>query len=294
MPELPEVEANRRLLTPLAGRRVTAVHVPDPTSVRPALSTKSKDAGGAERLTALVGQVAAVPTRRGKRLGWTFGPHGLLAHLGMTGRFVVANEAPRWAKVGITFDDGRTVWFVDPRRFGCVVPVDAAQVAPALADGLGPDALDDPQSGAQLAARFVTPRAIKVALLDQDRLAGMGNIHAVEALWRAHLHPDTRGVDLDTKAWDALAAAITTQLHHGLALVEADGIAYLSDGVLTNPFEVYGRAGEPCRRCGGRIQGEVRAGRSTFWCPDCQPAPPKSQAATRSARSGRDGGARGR
>lgn len=276
MPELPEVEANRRLLAPLAGRRVTAVHVPDPTSVRPALSTKSKDAGGAEQLTALVGQMADAPTRRGKRLGWTFGPHGLLAHLGMTGRFVVADEAPRWAKVGLSFDDGRTVWFVDPRRFGCVVPLPASIVPAALAEGLGPDALDEPQSGPQLAARFATPRAIKVALLDQDRLAGMGNIHAVEALWRAHLHPDTRCVDLDAHAWTALSRAITTQLRHGLALVEADGIAYLSDRVITNPFEVYGRAGEPCRRCGGRIHGEVRAGRSTFWCPNCQPAPAKS------------------
>lgn len=292
MPELPEVEANRRLLAPFAGRRVTAVHLPDPTSVRPALSTRSKDAGGAERLTSLVGAVADLPTRRGKRLGWTFGPHGLLAHLGMTGRFVIADEAPRWAKVGITFDDGRSVWFVDPRRFGCVVPLSAAQVAGALAEGLGPDALDEPQSGPQLAARFETPRAIKVALLDQDRLAGMGNIHAVEALWRAHLHPDTRCVDLDAKAWSALAKAITAQLHHGLALVEADGIAYLSDGVITNPFEVYGRAGEPCRRCGGRIQGETRAGRSTFWCPSCQPAPAKSEVVARSRRSGRDGGPR--
>ncbi len=292
MPELPEVEANRRLLIPCAGHRVTAVHVPDPTSVRPALSTKSKDAGGAERLVALVGQVADVPTRRGKRLGWTFGPHGLLAHLGMTGRFVVADAEPRWAKVGLTFEDGRTVWFVDPRRFGCVVPVDAALVPAALSQGLGPDALDAPQTGAQLAARFLTPRAIKVALLDQDRLAGMGNIHAVEALWRAHLHPDTRCVDLDAKAWEALAGAITAQLHHGLDLVAADGIAYLSDGVITNPFEVYGRAGEACRRCGGRIQGEVRAGRSTFWCPDCQPQRAYSEAVTRSARSGRDGGAR--
>lgn len=294
MPELPEVEANRRLLAPFAGRRVVAVDTPDPTSVRSSLSTRARDPHAAAALGALVGQVADAPARRGKRLGWTFGRAGLLAHLGMTGRFVIAPEPPRWAKVGLGFDDGRTVWFVDPRRFGCVVPMAADAVDAALRAGLGPDALDDDPTGPELAARFVTPRAIKVALLDQDRLAGLGNIHAAEALWRAHLHPDTPCTSLDPAAWARLAGAIHTQLVHGLALVEADGIAYLSDGVISNPFEVYGRAGKPCPRCGAPIHGETRAGRSTFWCPDCQKAPGKSASRAGSARSGRDGAARAR
>ncbi len=229
--------------------------------------------------------------RRGKRLGWTFEEHGLLVHLGMTGRFVIADEAPRWAKVGLTFDDGRTVWFVDPRRFGSVVLMKAADVPSAVQEGLGPDALDDLPSGPELAARFATKRAIKVALLDQDRLAGLGNIHAVEALWRAHVHPDTACTDMTGTQWAALSKAIRQQMAHAMDLVARDGIAYLTDGDLENPFEVYARAGMPCRRCGTTLVSETRGGRSTFWCPACQPAPGSASGAG-SKRSARDAGAK--
>ncbi|MCB9682714.1 MAG: formamidopyrimidine-DNA glycosylase [Alphaproteobacteria bacterium] len=275
MPELPEVEAcGRNLARWGRGRRVVAVHVPDAGAVRSVRSTRPSDGSdaAARGLDPLVGAPCGPLQRHGKRLAWRFGDHGVLLHLGMTGRWVRrgGGDVPRFARVGWTLDDGATLWFDDSRRFGCVVPLPADALAVELSRGLGPDALDAAPDGPALRAALPGRRAIKVALMDQGRLAGVGNIQAAEALHRAGLHPETPCHAVSPAAWARLARAIPEQLRHTLALTEDEEVVYVSDGG-DNPFEVYGRAGQPCPRCGGTVVRAVHAGRSTFWCPDCQP-----------------------
>lgn len=277
MPELPEVEiAARGLRRWLVGRSVVEVGVHDVKVVRRKLSTLPSDAvedgTGALRADWLGRRVSEV-RRVGKRMALVGnGPRALLVHLGMSGKWVTRDaEVPvKHGRVALTLDDGQVVWFVDPRRFGCVIPVDRDEVDTALAKGLGPDALDTPLAANELQERMQTRSAIKVALMDQQRLAGLGNIHAVEALWRAGVDPRRASSSLDAAEWRALARRIPEQLQWTLDH-EGDGeMNYINEAGVDNPFAVYAREGEPCRRCGDAIARVVQSGRSTFWCPGCQ------------------------
>lgn len=274
MPELPEVEMCRRQLSQWgAGRRVAEVIVPDDGVVRPTLSTRPSEAlpdGPARVDAALTGKVAAEPVRRGKRIAWSFGEHALALHLGMTGRWRVRDEEPRWGRFALRFEDGPTVWFIDPRRFGCVSLHPTEDALALIARGLGPDGLLDPPDGPTLRARLTGKRAIKVALLDQSIVAGLGNIHVVEALWRVHIAPTRRADSLDADEAAALARAIPEQFRWALkAQGGDDDLVYVTDGG-DNIFAVYGREGQPCVRCEGTVERLSQSGRSTFWCPACQ------------------------
>lgn len=276
MPELPEVEAWRRGVHEwMAGRRVVRLRVEEPTSVRATLTTRPMPPS-VELLAeadALAGEVFAGSARHGKRLGMQLGTGWWLVHLGMTGRFertVAADPVPLHGRVGWELDDGHTVWFRDARRFGAFVPLTSKE---DLGRGLGPDALE-PLTGGDLAARFRGRRAIKVALLDQAAIAGLGNIHAAEALWRAGIAPDTRVDRVDRGAWTRLGEAIVAQLSTALDDIPAvDDFVYVTDGG-ENPFAVYGREGLACPRCGEAVRRAVHGGRSTFWCGRCQPPGP--------------------
>lgn len=277
MPELPEVEACRRnLVRWTAGCRVAAVQVPDPGAVRATRSTSPADAlpDGVARVQGVVGQRTVALRRRGKRIAWQLDSAAWLLHLGMTGRWVRrgGGALPRFARLGVTLDDGHTLWFCDSRRFGCVAPVEASEIGEHLADGLGPDALDTPWTGAMLAAHMRTTSAVKVALMDQARLAGVGNIQAVEALFRAGIDPRASCRALAPADWDRLAQALPVQLRATLADAEGDEIAYMTDGAVPNPFSVYGRPGQPCQVCGTPLSQGRQAGRSSFWCTRCQPS----------------------
>lgn len=274
MPELPEVEACRRQLQRWGeGRRLVGVSLPDPGAVRPARSTRPSAGGAGAALQALVGATLGVPRRHGKRIAWPVGGHGLLLHLGMTGRWVrrTDGQVPRFGRLALHLDDGSRLWLVDPRRFGCVVPLEATGLDVALHEGLGPDALDAQLDGPALAARLRSRRAVKVALMDQARVAGLGNIQVVEALFEARIHPDTPCEALDPAAWTRLAAAVRHTLASTLAAIGNEDLVYVSEGG-ENPFSVYGRAGQPCPRCGTILVAASRAGRTTTWCPSCQPA----------------------
>lgn len=273
MPELPEVEVARvNLMRWSRGQRVDEVRVLDPLAVRPKLSTRPSD-GGDEGLRGASGH-AQDPVRRGKRIGWAFGDVALLMHLGMTGKLLrrpAAEAPPRHARVGFRVGEW-AVWFVDARRFGCVVPVDPARLVTRLSEGLGPDATDAWWTAERLAAALAGRRALKVALLDQRRIAGLGNIHAAEALFRAGVHPHATAQRLAHADWERLLRAIQEQLREALSITQAEEVVYLTDG-LSNPFQVYGRLGQPCLRCGAPIVGDRAGGRATTWCPRCQPAP---------------------
>jgi formamidopyrimidine-DNA glycosylase len=275
VPELPEVEAHaRRVRRWTAGRSWVGLRVVDPTAARASLSTRPSDGGAAlGDWAGPCGEVLRVAKRIGLVRG--VGSSGALVHLGMTGHLsrVVGDDVPRFGRVGWRLDDGSTIWLVDARRFGCVVPV--ADVAGAIAEGLGPDA-DAFPDGPSLAARFRGCRGpIKPALLDQARVGGLGNIHAGEALWRIGVHPRRPVPAVPEAAWAALAAGLPGWLEAAVLQEGPDhdgDLRYVSEGG-DNPFFVYDREGQPCPRCAAPIQREVVGGRGSWWCPACQPAP---------------------
>ena len=276
MPELPEVESGRRaLLTWLPGR-IDEVRAFDPAVVRSKLSTLPSDAVADGHVVAqglFEGAETVRILRHGKRLGWVLKRGrkqvAVMMHFGMTGRLLrrTAADLPT-AGVRLAWRTGETwVWFDDPRRFGCIAPVPVANLDARLREGHGPDALDAPLDGAGLARQVTGRRAVKDALMDQAVLAGLGNIHAAEVLWRAKLHPEKRAEDVSLAAWKRLAGEIPKQL---AAFVEEPDteVRYVNVGG-DNPFEVYGREGEPCPRCKAPITRLAKS-RSTYFCPGCQ------------------------
>ncbi|MSQ03256.1 MAG: hypothetical protein EXR71_15420 [Myxococcales bacterium] len=267
MPELPEVETCRRSLRRWTqGRRVVAVELCDPRSVRLGRSDRPTAAHpeGRRALDAVVldaapGEIA----RHGKRLLWLFGDGALLLHLGMTGRW--SRAAPPHAKVRLELDDGTVLVFADPRLLGGIVPTEPERGRTLLHEGLGPDALEGPLPS------FGGRRPIKVALMDQAVVAGLGNLHAAEALWRAGIDPRTPAADITGDRHAALQRGVAEQLGDALRmLAQHDEIEYVEDAGATNPFPLYQRAGSACPRCGTPIAKMTQAGRSTWWCPGCQ------------------------
>jgi formamidopyrimidine-DNA glycosylase len=264
VPELPEVELARRVLArELEGARVERVVVADERLDAVAL-------GG------LVGTRGVKVERRGKWLRLTFARKRtevfVFAHLGMSGRWLVADAgAPAARHERVRLEVARARWktallYTDVRRFGRVL------VAPADFEAwseLGPDPLlegtDPERLHAALGARRV---AIKVALLDQRLLAGVGNIHATEALWRAKIDPRSRADALTLPDVRALVKGIRATLTLGLRSQQGDEPAYVQDGA-ANRFKVYDRTG-PCPRCGTNLVKIVLGGRGTTYCPGCQ------------------------
>ncbi len=288
MPELPELEIARRQLERWsAGRTIVAVPLPDPAVVRRSLSTKPSDAV-ADPLSAVAPLVGGRPSavrRHGKRLAMIVGDHAVCAHFGMTGFFSrrPATEAPpAFARIGFTFDGGQgpveTVWLRDGRRFGCVHVVTSGAADAVLSVGQGPDLWDQPPTAASLRAALKGKKPVKPALMEQERLAGLGNIHAAEACFRARVHPSTPCADLGVDALERLAAGIRAQLAFAVQDGDTDGdVAYVNLGG-PNPFAVYDREGQACGTCGAVITSAEQAGRTTYWCPGCQPLPAEGDA----------------
>ena len=279
MPELPEVESVRRQLAPLVeGRRVVAVER-DPYPSR-RLGDVERAAGG--RIGALA--------RRGKFLlapltGGPPHPSELVLHLGMTGilRVLDADDPSGrpggrdpHVRVRLELDDGTALVLRDARRFGRVDVVDPGDRTrlPTLA-ALGPEPLDDGFDADAFAAALARPGApVKARLLDQRLVAGVGNIYADEALWRARVHPAARRVG--RAAAHRLHAAVREVL---AAAVEREGTTFRdyrlvngASGRYLTELDAYGRRGLPCRRCGTPLRGGTVAQRGTVHCPRCQRA----------------------
>lgn len=269
MPELPEVEFSaRRLRSWVQGQRIATVDV-DPG---PPLRSPNADAFKA----GLIGRTVFGVRRIGKQLFIDLDDAVLFVHLGMTGKFLLRAEgaaARQGARMSVAFESGAMLDYVDPRRFGHLhlVPAQAAS-SHAIVQRLGPDALVQCRLPGGLAAAIgTTRRAIKVALMDQQRLAGVGNIYAAEALYIAGVNPWRRADSLTAPEWDAIAAGILETMLESLEREKDDEIRYLQDRDAKNPFLVYGRADAPCGRCATAIKRAVQAQRATFWCPACQP-----------------------
>lgn len=278
MPELPEVEIARLCLQRWGkGRHVRGITVHDPRVV----------ANGAPALRPLVGARFANFDRRGKNLLITLdkgrSPLGLWSHLGMTGKWVRRSpreEAPKFSRVELALDDDQVLHYADMRLFGRlrVVPGAAFEALPELRD-LGPDPLREGLPPARLAEALARRKVpVKVALLDQSVVAGVGNIQASEALFRARLDPRRTANALKPDEVRRLATGIRASIAHTLKAEGADRLArgrgditYVEEPGGPNPFVVYDREGESCPRCGrGPITRIVQAGRASYYCPSCQ------------------------
>jgi formamidopyrimidine-DNA glycosylase len=273
MPELPEVETVRARLEPvLRGRVFASVDIRDPRLTRPFEP--------AEVAAEIEGEQVAAVARRGKYLVVRF-ERGLvlLIHLRMTGslshaRNGAAADDPHTRAV-VRLDDGSDVTYRDVRRFGTWLVLRADEVESYLQRRIGGEPLERAFSVARLAERLSGRRApVKSALLDQRTLAGMGNIYADEALWRARVHPLRPAGELAADEVRALHRGIRAALRAGIARQGATLRDYRTPdgetGHMQDQFEVYGREGEPCRRCRTPIEKTRLAGRGTWYCPHCQ------------------------
>ena len=273
MPELPEVETIRSRLAPgLAGRTLERVEILDGRLTRPELP----EVVAAE----LVGERVADVRRRGKYLILAFesGRH-LLVHLRMTGSFQhpASDAADPHRRAVVTLDDGSWVAYRDVRRFGTWLLLEPGELEDYLAARIGGEPFDAAFTTASFARALEGRRApVKAALLDQKAVAGVGNIYADEALWRARIHPLTPAGDLERRAVGRLRRAVREALELGIARQGATLRDYRDpggeNGAMQLEFRVYGRDGEPCERCGTPIAKTRAAGRGTWFCPACQPS----------------------
>jgi formamidopyrimidine-DNA glycosylase len=270
MPELPEVETTMRALAArLSGRQITTLVQRRP-DLRFALP---------QRLTErVVGRHLIGFARRAKYiLAHLDDRHSLLVHLGMSGRLLFGGSpAGPHEHLTFEFDDGTVLRFVDPRRFGLLDLVPTAELArhPRLS-GLGLEPLDPRFDGAILAAALAGRQsALKLALMNQRVIVGVGNIYACESLFRARLSPQRRAGQLRPRETERLAASLRAVLTEAIDAggsslrdyVQTDGQL----GFFQERFAVYGLDGRPCQVCGRTIRRFVQANRATFCCPRCQ------------------------
>jgi formamidopyrimidine-DNA glycosylase len=278
VPELPEVETIRRRLEPaLVGRRFEHVEIADPRLTRP----EPPEVVAAE----LEGERVRAIGRRGKYLIVEFesGRH-LLIHLRMTGNVLhparsLSDDDPHRRAV-VRLDDGSDVAYRDVRRFGTWELLEPGELEEYFtARRLGGEPLERSFTTTSLERAFANRRApVKAALLDQRAAAGVGNIYADEALWRARIHPLRPAGSLSKDELAALRKAVRQALETGIARQGATLRDYRAPdgarGRMQERFRVYGRAGEPCPRCGTPIEKIRAGGRGTWFCPSCQRADP--------------------
>lgn len=267
MPELPEVETIRAQLEPrLRGRALARVEILDPRLTRPS-----------DRLAVaalLEGARISSIERRGKYLLLQFEDgRMLLVHLRMTGGFGFAPTTHERAVLEL--DDGTRLVYRDVRRFGTWLLLEEDEAWPYLARKNGPEPLGPRFTSSWLAAQLARRKAaVKAVLLDQRIVAGLGNIYADEALWRARVSPLRPANELSEAAIARLHRAIRAALRAGIARQGSTLRDYAApdgaSGSMQDEFRVYGRGGEPCHRCGAPIAKTRVGGRGTWYCPRCQ------------------------
>jgi len=278
VPELPEVETIRRYLANhLPGRAITAASSHESAKFTPAI-----DATGAG-----IEQVG----RRGKYLIVGLDDdRELVIHLGMTGQLLLGDSANRgnrgnrgnseqvetddYVRASWQLDDGRSLVFRDVRRFGRIRVVDAGEYSSiATLHALGPEPDSEAFTGAHLhQALNASSRRIKTQLLSQRPVAGVGNIYADEALWLARVHPAARRISKPAAARlrDAIAGVMASAIERGGTTLRDYRNAEGAEGENQFYLRCYGRAEEPCERCGTLLRSYVWDARTTTWCTSCQ------------------------
>jgi len=276
VPELPEVETVRRALAPvlegatvhraeILDARLTRPHDPQPIAVE------------------LAGERVREVARRGKYLLCRFASgRTLVVHLRMTGSLRHGQEGSLppdpHRRALLRLDSGNELAYRDIRRFGTWLLLDPGEEPAYFGSRLGPEPLDPGFGAADLGAALAGRIApVKAVLLDQRRLAGVGNIYADEALWRARVHPRHPAGSLGRDPVRRLHRSLRHVLRRGILLQGSTLRDYTTPngavGGMQDHFAVYGRAGEPCHRCGAPIERLVVVGRGTWVCPACQLSP---------------------
>jgi len=292
MPELPEVETVARgLQRTVAGRRILSVtlgktdFIDNPAAIEQHLPGRQIEA--VERYGKfMLLRLSPVLSRENAAENGDAAPASLLVHLGMTGQLAPcpgAQPCEKHTHVCMRLDDGRELRYTDPRRFGRMAYLAQASLAAELLP-FGADPLEI--SAEEFASRVRSRRArIKALLLNQSVLRGVGNIYADESLWRAKIHPARIGADLSKKQSITLRRVLQDVLHKAIVargssisdFLDADG----EPGEYQRQHRAYGREGKRCYRCKATIRRVIVAGRSSYFCPRCQPAPRSQKRPTR-------------
>ena len=270
MPELPEVETTRRGIAPfLEGTRVREVVVRERRLRWPIPAAIERELAGARVLGV---------RRRAKYLLLDSERGTAIAHLGMSGSFAVvadSREPGPHDHYDLVLAGGKALRFNDPRKFGCLLWGGAEPLAHKLLAGLGPEPLGPDFSGEWLKARSRGRRvAVKSFLMYSSVVAGVGNIYASEALFRAGIHPLRAAGRIALRRYRGLARAVRAVLHEA---IEAGGTT-LRDfadaggrpGYFAQRLDVYGRAGRECRRCRAAIRQRPIGQRASYYCSNCQ------------------------
>jgi formamidopyrimidine-DNA glycosylase len=270
MPELPEVETTRRGIAPYAtGRTIRGVKIYDRRLRWPVPADLPARAAG-RRIDRV--------DRRSKYLLLRVSGDTLLIHLGMTGSLRVHHTAPERVPhdhVDIELDSGTVLRYHDPRRFGAVLWLEGTGDAHPLLSSLGPEPLEEAFNAAALwRATRRRGAAIKLALMDNHLVVGVGNIYANEALFRAGIRPTIAARRLTKPRLERLVAAVRATLADAIAkggstlrdYVDSEG----NPGYFQLDYFVYGREGQPCRVCGAVLRSLRQGGRATTFCPVCQ------------------------
>jgi len=284
MPELPEVETVARgLRQTILGRRILSVtlgktdFIDDPAALEQHLPGRQIEAVERYGKFMLLRLSAAQEETRAATNG-DAAPASLLVHLGMTGQLAPSPATQPLAKhthVCMLLDDGRELRYTDARRFGRIAYLTKALLAEELT-GFGADPLE--VSKEEFAQRICGRRArIKALLLDQSVLRGVGNIYADESLWRAKIHPARLAARLSRKEAETLRRVLQDILRKAIVLrgssisdfLDAEG----KPGEYQRHHRAYGREGKACYRCQASVRRAIVAGRSSYFCPKCQPAP---------------------
>lgn len=276
MPELPEVETVARgLQAVLPGRRIVGVRLGKTDFIEDPAAIEKRLPGSRIRGVRRYGKflLLELESSNGKARSYS-----LLIHLGMTGQIVVCPPeapVPPHTHVFFTLDDGREVRYTDIRRFGSM-RILSDGTRDEILGGLGLDPLEATED--EFRRTLQTRRArIKALLLDQHVLRGMGNIYTDESLWRARIHPMRLGANLNDEELRRLYRAMRTVLLEAIRLGGSSISDYVDSQGRRGEFQrwhrVYQRQGKKCFRCGAFIRRAIVAGRSSHFCPRCQPAP---------------------
>ncbi len=284
MPELPEVETIvRGLRTVLPGHTIVSVRLGKTDFIEdPAALSELLPGRRIERVERL-GKFIQLQLSAGSGTKNADGQMNLVIHLGMTGWLGVRRPEDPVAPHTHAFfelEDGRELRYTDIRRFGQILLVPGGKIA-AFRERLGKEPLEI--SASEFHARLAGRRArIKALLLDQSIFRGIGNIYADESLWQARIHPARLAARLNSADLARLRKAIRRILQQAIEdrgssisnFVDAEG----QPGEYQQRHRAYGREGKPCFRCGSKIRRGNVAGRSSYFCPRCQPAPRRARA----------------
>jgi formamidopyrimidine-DNA glycosylase len=284
MPELPEVETVARgLQKSIAGRRILSVvlgktdFIDDPAALEQHLPGRQIEAVERYGKFMLLRLSPALLQTQAPENG-DAAPASLLVHLGMTGQLAPCAASQPSAKhthVWFTLDDGRELRYTDPRRFGRMAYLNGALLADELTNfGADPLQVSEHEFAERIRSRS---SRIKALLLDQTVLRGVGNIYADESLWRAKIHPAQQGAKLSKKQASTLRKVLQDVLQRAI-LARGSSISDFLDaegqpGEYQRRHRAYGREGKRCFRCTATIRRVLVAGRSSYFCPNCQPAP---------------------